>query len=99
HAEIARSFDGEIPALLDPFAGGGSIPLEAQRLGIVAHARDLNPVAVLINKAMIELPPRWSGRSPVFPGAAAARIGGRHRAAGLSEDVRRYAGWTSDQAN
>ena len=51
---------GRLPAILDPFAGGGSIPLEAQRLGLEAHASDLNPVAVLINKALIEIPPKWA---------------------------------------
>ena len=57
-AEILRSCDGNLPPVLDPFAGGGSIPLEAQRLGLEAHASDLNPVAVLINKALIEIPPK-----------------------------------------
>lgn len=64
-AEIARSCDGELPAVLDPFAGGGSIPLEAQRLGLEAHASDLNPVAVLINKALIEIPPKFAGQTPI----------------------------------
>ncbi len=63
--EIAKSCDSELPAVLDPFAGGGSIPLEAQRLGLKAHASDLNPVAVLINKALIEIPPRFAGRTPI----------------------------------
>ena len=74
-------------------AGGGSIPLEAQRLGLEAHASDLNPVAVLINKALIEIPPRYAGRPPVFPGAAHSVEGvAGHwpRATGLAEDVRRY---------
>lgn len=69
-AEIWKSCDGNPPPILDPFAGGGSIPLEAQRLGLEAHASDLNPVAVLIDKALIEIPPKWAGRPPVFPGAA-----------------------------
>ena len=69
HAEILKSTDGNPPPILDPFAGGGSIPLEAQRLGLEAHASDLNPVAVLINKALIVIPPRYAGRPPVFPGA------------------------------
>jgi putative DNA methylase len=98
HAEIAKCFDGKPPAVLDPFAGGGSIPLEAQRLGLEAHASDLNPVAVLINKALIEIPPRWAGQPPVFPGAADARLGGWPRAAGLAEDIRRYGGWMLDEA-
>jgi len=70
HTEILKSTDGNPSPILDPFAGGGSIPLEAQRLGLEAHASDLNPVAVLINKAMIEIPPKYAGRPPVFPGAA-----------------------------
>ncbi|WP_207632104.1 DUF1156 domain-containing protein [Occultella kanbiaonis] len=68
HAEILASTDGNPPPILDPFAGGGTIPLEAQRLGLEAHASDLNPVAVLINKALIEIPPKFRDRSPVFPG-------------------------------
>ena len=62
-AEIMKSTGGNPPALLDPFAGGGAIPLEAQRLGLEAHAHDLNPVAVMINKAMIEIPPKFSGQA------------------------------------
>ncbi|MCL1800683.1 MAG: DUF1156 domain-containing protein [Promicromonosporaceae bacterium] len=69
-AEIRKSNDGELPPVLDPFAGGGSIPLEAQRLGLEAHASDLNPLAVLINKALIEIPSKFAGQPPVFPGAA-----------------------------
>ena len=66
-AEIRLSTGGKPPALLDPFAGGGAIPLEAQRLGLEAHASDLNPVAVMINKAMIEIPPLFAGQPPVNP--------------------------------
>ncbi len=98
HAEIARCFDGKPPAILDPFAGGGSIPLEAQRLGLEAYASDLNPVAVLINKALLEIPPKWAGRPPVFPGAADSRMGQWPRATGLAEDVRRYGQWMRDEA-
>ena len=98
HAEIAACFDGKPPAILDPFAGGGSIPLEAQRLGLEAHASDLNPVAVLINKALIEIPWKWAGRPPVFPGANDARLGDWTRATGLAEDVRRYGAWMRDEA-
>ncbi|HUY50830.1 MAG TPA: DUF1156 domain-containing protein [Streptosporangiaceae bacterium] len=96
-AEIWKSCDGNPPPILDPFAGGGSIPMEAQRLGLEAHASDLNPVAVLINKALIEIPPKWAGRPPVFPGAAE----GAHSwpgATGLAEDVRRYGKWMRDEA-
>ena len=101
HEEILRSTGGNPPPILDPFAGGGSIPLEAQRLGLEAHASDLNPVAVLINKALIEIPPRYAGRPPVFPGAAHSVEGvAGHwpRATGLAEDVRRYGGWMRDEA-
>lgn len=98
YAEIAKSTGGAPPAILDPFAGGGSIPLEAQRLGLRAHASDLNPVAVLINKALIEVPPRWAGTPPVFPGSAGSRLGEWTGACGLAEDVRRYAEWMRDEA-
>ncbi len=68
HPQAAELFDAEkLPAFFDPFAGGGSIPLEAQRLGIEAWASDLNPVAVVINKAMIEIPPKFAGHPPVGP--------------------------------
>ena len=95
--EIRRSTGEEPPAVLDPFAGGGSIPLEAQRLGLEAHASDLNPVAVLINKALIEIPPRFAGRAPVFPGADDGMRSwpGAH---GLAEDVRRYGEWMREEA-
>ena len=70
HPRAKELFDLErLPAFHDPFAGGGALPLEAQRLGLEAHASDLNPVAVLINKAMIEIPPKFAGRAPVNPGA------------------------------
>src|SRR5712691_9583567 len=95
--EILKSTGGTPPPILDPFAGGGSIPLEAQRLGLEAHASDLNPVAVLINKAMIEIPPEWAGHKPVFPGAAAERLTWPG-ATGLAEDVRRYGEWMRDEA-
>ena len=66
NAEMRRWVMEEgLPAVLDPFAGGGAIPLSAQQLGLEAHASDLNPVAVLINKAMIEIPPKWAGQPPV----------------------------------
>ncbi len=90
--EIRKSNNGELPAVLDPFAGGGAIPLEAQRLGLEAHASDLNPLAVLINKALIEIPPKFVDRPPVFPGAAETR-NGWSRTEGLAEDVRQYGDW------
>ncbi|GAA1939009.1 DUF1156 domain-containing protein [Agromyces allii] len=96
-AEIMRSTDGKPPAILDPFAGGGTIPLEAQRLGLEAHASDLNPVAVLINKALIEIPPKFAERPPVFPDAAGQR-NSWPKATGLAEDVRRYGEWMRDEA-
>lgn len=99
HEEILRDTGGNPPPVLDPFAGGGSIPLEAQRLGLEAHASDLNPVAVLINKALIEIPPKFAGRPPVFPGAAESRLGDWPRATGLAEDVRRYGEWMRDEAH
>ncbi|WP_241976803.1 DUF1156 domain-containing protein [Cryobacterium sp. TMT2-4] len=97
-AEIMRSTNGNPPAILDPFAGGGTIPLEAQRLGLEAHASDLNPVAVLINKALIEIPPKFAGHPPVFPDAGAQKLGGWPKATGLAEDVRRYGQWMRDEA-
>ena len=99
-AEIMKSTGNNPPALLDPFAGGGAIPLEAQRLGLEAHAHDLNPVAVMINKAMIEIPPKFANLRPVNPesrhhfGSSAAPKG----AAGLAEDVRYYGEWMKQEA-
>ena len=66
-AEMLKYCDGKLPPVFDPFAGGGSIPLEASRLGFKAHAGDLNPVAVLLNKCNLELAPQWSGYAPVNP--------------------------------
>ena len=98
-AEIMKSTNGNPPALLDPFAGGGAIPLEAQRLGLEAHAHDLNPVAVMINKAMIEIPPKFSGMAPVN---SDAQVNSMHdawaRAEGLAEDVRYYGEWMKQEA-
>ena len=75
HPQAAELFNpNKLPAFHDPFAGGGSLPLEAQRLGLEAYASDLNPVAVLINKAMIEIPSKFAGRPPVNP-AARDRMG------------------------
>ena len=98
-AEILRSTNHNPPALLDPFAGGGAIPLEAQRLGLEAHAHDLNPVAVMINKAMIEIPPKFAGQSPVNPDEAVRRNADTWPGAtGLAEDVRYYGEWMKAQA-
>lgn len=98
-AEIMKSTGGNPPELLDPFAGGGAIPLEAQRLGLKAHAHDLNPVAVMINKAMIEIPPRFSGMAPVNPDARTGKMSQAwSRAQGLAEDVRYYGEWMKQEA-
>lgn len=97
--EILKYNQGKFPTLLDPFAGGGAIPLEAQRLGLKAIAHDLNPVAVMINKAMIEIPPRFAGKAPVNPDARASLLNtdwvGAH---GLAEDVRYYGEWMKQKA-
>ena len=95
--EIRKSNDGKLPAVVDPFAGGGSIPLEAQRLGLESHASDLNPLAVLINKALIEIPPKFAGWSPVFPGIAEEQSSWL-RAEGLAADVQHYGQWLRDEA-
>ena len=102
HPRARELFDRHvIPTFHDPFAGGGSLPLEAQRLGLEAHASDLNPVAVLINKAMIEIPPKFAGRPPVNPEARKdKRLLERtwSGAQGLAEDVRYYGRWMRDEA-
>lgn len=98
-AEILKSTNNDPPALLDPFAGDGAIPLEAQRLGLEAHAHDLNPVAVMINKAMIEIPPKFADMPPVNPNAqVSAMRGAWPRATGLAEDVRYYGEWMKQEA-
>lgn len=99
-AEIMASTDGHPPPVLDPFCGGGSIPLEAQRLGLEARASDLNPVAVLITKALIEIPSRFAGHAPVNPGSRGGSLGtGVWKGAqGLAEDVRYYGHWMRDEA-
>jgi putative DNA methylase len=103
HPRAAELFDPDrLPAFHDPFAGGGAIPLEAQRLGLESHASDLNPVAVTINKAMIEIPPRFAGRAPVGPRLPGEKQGKLSEdwsgAKGLAEDVRRYGAWMRAQA-
>lgn len=98
-AEIMKSTGGNPPALLDPFAGGGAIPLEAQRLGLEAHASDLNPVAVMINKAMIEIPPKFAGQPPVNPDSRVNALNTSWSGAqGLAEDVRYYGEWMKNEA-
>lgn len=95
-AEIRRSCNGELPPVYDPFSGGCSIPLEAQRLGLPAYGSDLNPVAVMIGKAMIEIPPRFKDRPPIHPGTK----GRNHyrNAEGLAEDVKYYGEWMREKA-
>jgi putative DNA methylase len=92
----------KLPAFHDPFAGGGALPLEAQRLGMESYASDLNPVAVTINKAMIEIPPRFAGRSPIGPLPTSEKQRQLHEdwdgAKGLAEDVRRYGAWLVSEA-
>jgi putative DNA methylase len=104
HPQAGELFNSDkLPAFHDPFAGGGALPLEAQRLGLESYASDLNPVAVLINKAMIEIPPRFNGCLPIGP------IPGNEKQAkivqdwsgpkGLAEDVRRYGAWMRGEAS
>jgi putative DNA methylase len=102
HARANELFDRhKLPAFHDPFAGGGALPLEAQRLGLESHASDLNPVAVLINKAMIEIPPKFAGKAPMNPKLRAEKsllAKTWHGAAGMAEDVRYYGQWMRDEA-
>ena len=103
HPSAADLFNPEkLPAFHDPFAGGGAIPLEAQRLGLESYASDLNPVAVMINKAMIEIPPKFMGRPPIGPIPNGEKQGDLIEdwtgTKGLAEDVRRYGHWMRDEA-
>ena len=104
HPRAKELFDRfKLPAFHDPFAGGGALPLEAQRLGLESYASDLNPVAVLINKAMIEIPPKFAGKAPVNPEwqnkSPADKMGHEWRGVqGLAEDVRYYGQWMRDEA-
>jgi putative DNA methylase len=109
HPRAKELFDRfKLPGFHDPFAGGGALPLEAQRLGLESYASDLNPVAVLINKAMIEIPPKFAGKPPVHPPSPAGGRGAGGEGAlfakewkgaqGLAEDVRYYGQWMRDEA-
>ncbi|MDK9705055.1 MAG: DUF1156 domain-containing protein [Sulfuritalea sp.] len=104
HPRAKELFDRyKLPGFHDPFAGGGALPLEAQRLGLESYASDLNPVAVLINKAMIEIPPRFAGKPPVNPAWQKKRDDEKAMtiwkgAQGLAEDVRYYGQWMRDEA-
>lgn len=95
-AEIRRSCGGILPPVYDPFSGGGSIPLEAQRLGLPAYGSDLNPVAVMIAKAMIEIPPKFKDMPPIHPGIKERTF--YRNAEGLAEDVRHYGEWMREKA-
>lgn len=99
-AEIRKSMGDDPIHFLDPFAGGGSLPLEARRLGLIAHARDLNPVAVMINKAMIELPAQFDGRPPVNPESRAKLDADRKWTGpeGLAADIEYYGNWMREEA-
>ena len=101
-AEVDAFLAEKAPPVVDPFCGGGSIPLEAQRLGLRAHGSDLNPVAVLITKALVEVPPRFASLPPVNPEARAKFAAGAawngRGAEGLAEDVRHYGGWMREEA-
>ncbi len=94
--EIRKSCDGELPPVYDPFSGGCSIPLEAQRLGLLAYGSDLNPVAVMIGKAMIEIPPKFKDIPPVHQGAKDRQF--YRNAEGLAEDVKFYGEWMREKA-
>jgi len=103
HPDAEFLFDpNKLPGFHDPFSGGGAIPLEAQRLGLESHASDLNPVAVMINKAMIEIPPRFQGVKPVGPIPESQKqskiMSDWSGSNGISEDVRRYAEWVRKKA-
>ncbi|EPY8424930.1 DUF1156 domain-containing protein [Citrobacter portucalensis] len=109
HPDAAELFNPDkLPGFHDPFAGGGALPLEAQRLGLESYASDLNPVAVTINKAMIEIPPKFAGREPVGPEVLNDKKSKKKAtkdafeewsgAKGLAEDVRRYGNWMRDEA-
>lgn len=97
HPQAKELFNRQVlPAFHDPFAGGGALPLEAQRLGLQSYATDLNPIAVMINKAMIEIPPKFAGKPPVNPVARSKRdlVGREWKGAqGLADDVRYYGEW------
>ncbi len=95
-AEIRRSCNGVLPPVYDPFSGGGSIPLEAQRLGLPAYGSDLNPVAVMIGKAMVEIPPKFKNMAPIHPGIKERSF--YRNSEGLAEDVKYYGEWMRKKA-
>ncbi len=97
-AEVRKATGDNPPPIYDPFCGGGSIPLEAQRLGLVAYGSDLNPVPVLITKALIEIPPKFANRPPVNPDSRKVSLGSWKGAEGLADDVRFYGEWIRMEA-
>lgn len=104
HPKASELFNpNKLPAFHDPFAGGGAIPLEAQRLGLESWASDLNPVAVMINKAMVEIPPKFANKKPIGPiphdGRKQQLISNWIGLDGLAEDIKRYAFWVNQEAN
>ena len=96
-SEIVKSCDGELPKILDPFGGGGSIPLESLRLGLPTFSGDLNPVAVLIQRAMLEIPHRFANLPPIHPDLVGSR-GMWNGAEGLAADVQAYGKWMQEEA-
>jgi len=100
--QVKELFDRhKLPPFHDPFAGGGSLPLEAQRLGLETHASDLNPVAVLITRALVEIPFTFAGRAPVNPAARKEELSIGMKWAGsqgLADDVLYYGRWMRDEA-
>lgn len=96
--EILASCDGQPPSIIDPFCGGGSIPLEAQRLGLETHGSDLNPVAVLITRALTDLPAKYAEQPPIHAADLQLETGSWRGAQGLAEDVRYYGRWMRDEA-
>ncbi|MHC5673083.1 DUF1156 domain-containing protein [Nostoc sp.] len=98
--EVREYLNKHAPPIYDPFCGGGSIPLEAQRLGLEAHGSDINPVAVLITKALIEIPPKFANLPPVNPESQknSLKTNAWYGAQGLAEDVRYYGQWMREQA-
>jgi putative DNA methylase len=95
--EIVKSCEGDLPKILDPFAGGGAIPLEALRMGLPTFAGDLNPVAVLIQRAMLEIPFRFSDTPPIHPDVKDSRTMWKG-AEGLAADVQAYGNWMQEEA-
>lgn len=99
HQEILKHCNGQLPTVLDPFAGGGSIPLEGMRLGLPVQASDLNPVAVLINKAQLEILPQFANQKPINPESQKTiHLTKWELGKGLAEDLRYYGNWINEEA-